>query len=224
MADETTTIATALTEPGTAQGGQAQPPAQPGNTASTAQDKTPALDLEKELQRIRSQAGREAAAARQAAEAAQREAAALRAQMREQRLSQMDAAERPAFERDEALQYAQHLQQQLVAAQDAAQRERDIAEIVSETGAPREVLDEAQNLHDAWRRAAKWQKENATTQTERRAAELAERRAANAVDLGGGKPNTPADRVAEDFDKAMRSGDAIAYARLLRESRRQRKD
>lgn len=223
MADETTTIATALTEPGTAQGGQAQPPAQGSSTPPESQGK-PAIDLERELQRIRSQAGREAAAARQAAEAAQREAAALRAQMREQRLSQMDAAERPVFERDEALQYAQQLQQQLVAAQDAAQRERDIAEIVSETGAPREVLDEAQNLHDAWRRAAKWQKENATTQTERRAAELAERRAANAVDLGGGKPNTPADRVAEDFDKAMRSGDAIAYARLLRESRRQRKD
>lgn len=210
MADEQPTIATA--QNGTAQGEQ-RPPATEKQQPQGAQTNT-ALDLEKELQKIRSQAGREAAEAKRAAEQARQEAAALRQQMRAIQTRDMDEVELPKFERDEARQYAASLEQQLQQMQQQIQRERDIAQIASKTGAPREIIESAEDYADAWSRAADWLRENATTAAERKQAERAEKQAANAVDVGGGKPHNEADWDTR-LSKARKSGSAVELARLL---------
>lgn len=210
MADESSTIATA--QNGTAQGDSQRPPAtetqQPQGSQNTA------IDLEKELQRIRSQAGREAAAARQAAEQARQEAAALRQQMRAIQTKDMDEMELSKFQRDEIQQYAASLERELAATRQQVQREKDIAAIISKTGAPREIIEAAEDYGDAWSKAADWLRENATTAAERKQAERAEKQAANAVDTGGGKPHNSADWNTR-FSEARKSGSALELARLL---------
>ena len=188
MADENARTATA-SETSTAQPGQAQPPAQPSNPASTTQDKTPALDMEKELQRIKSQMGREAAAARRAAEEAQARAAAAERQIREQRLSGMDELERAKYERDEAFQNAGYLQQQIQQQAQNAQRERDVAELMADYGAPRETFDDATDYADAVRKARAYEKAQREAQIEERVQKRLAKAEANAPDLGGGKPH-----------------------------------
>lgn len=210
MADENGILATA--QNGTAQGDSQRPPATEMQQPQGAQNT--ALDLEKELQRIRSQAGREAAEAKRAAQQAQADAAALRQQLRAIQTKDMDEMELSKFQRDETAEYARSLEMQLQQMQQQVQRERDIVTIISKTGAPREIIESAADYADAWSKAAEWLKENATTSAERKQAERAEKQAANAVDTGGGKPHNSADWNTR-FSEARKSGSALELARLL---------
>lgn len=219
MADETTTTATA-SDVSTAQGGQTQPPAQPGSQAQAPQaTNPPAVDIEKELQRIKSQMGREAAEARRAAQAAQDRAAAAERQIREQRLAGMDDLERSKFERDEAYAYARSVEQQAQVGQQNIQRERDIADLMAEYGAPREVFDEATDYTDAIKRARAYEKRNREKQIEETVTKRLQKAEANSVDLGGGAPSTPVTRQEEKYREAWRKKDAKSYVLEILSSR-----
>lgn len=211
MVDETTATGTASTDTSTAPNGQAQPPAPQGQT--------PAVDLEKELQKIRSAAGREAAAARAAAQQAAAEAAALRQQLRSIQVGGMDELEKAKFERDEAWQAAQALQAQLQTTQTLSQKERDIAELQQEYGVPRSELEEATDYADAVRRARAWEKAQRDALIEAEIAKRTRKAEANAVDIGGGKPHN-SDDFGEKLKEARKTGSAYELARLLTKARK----
>jgi len=206
MADETTTNATAL-ETGTAQGEQTQPPAGASNTPASPQT----ADLEKELQRVRSQMGREVAEAKRRAEAAERQAQAIAQRDREARLSQMDDVERAKFEGDEVKQYAQYLESQLRDAQNARERDAALTEISEEYGVPRDALNEATDYASAVKLARDYEKKNREKIIEEAVEKRTRKVEANAPDIGGGKPSTPASRQEETFREAARRKDGRAY-------------
>lgn len=213
MADENARAATA-SDMSTAQPGQAQPPAQGSSTPQAPQDKTPAVDLEKELQRIKSQMGREAAEARRRAEAAERQAAEATRQIREKRLSEMDELERARFERDEAFQSASYLQQQVQQQAQNAQRERDVTELMADYGAPREIFDDATDYADAVRKARAYEKAQRDAEIEERVQKRLAKAEANAPDLGGGKPHDH-DSFSAKLKEAKVEVSAVKLAKLL---------
>lgn len=219
MADESSTIATA-SQASTAQGAETtQPPGTETQQPQAAQGRTPAPDLEKELQKLRSQMGREVAEAKRRAEAAERQAQAIAQRDREQRLNGMDDLERAQFERQEAINYAESVRQQSLAAQQAAQRERDIAELCAEYGAPREIFDEATDYADAIKRARAYEKAQRAAQVEEEVEKRTRKVEANLPDLGGGKPSTAASRHDDELKAAWKQKDAKSYVLGILNSR-----
>jgi hypothetical protein len=198
---------TAELDPRTAPSTGNQPPNQaepaPASTART----NPAPDVEKELQRLRSEQGRIAAAARRAEEAANQ----LRQQNRTLQMRDMSDVERLQFERDEAYQYAQQTQAQLQEAEAARQREEarmaDLAEIAEEEGIPMSVLQDAQSPKEARRLAIQYIKSNLSSNREAEA----ERSEANRPYLGSGAPTTPTSRKEQRFEQHTRNRDSRAY-------------
>lgn len=194
---------TALTEQGTAPSTGNQPPNQAETAPASTARTNPAPDVEKELQRLRSEQGRIAAAARRAEEAANQ----LRQQNRTLQMRDMSDVERIAFERDEAISYAQSLEQQrAVEAQEQA-RQEDLRRIAEETGAPLDLLQDAESPQDAWTRAIKHLK--STTPAARQAEQ--ERSEANQVYLGSGAPSTPKSRQEQRFEQHAKDRNAHAY-------------
>lgn len=208
MADETTTIATA-SQASTAQGDSVSPPA--GASDKPASPQINPADLEKELQKVRSQMGREVAEARRQAEEARRQAQAIAQRDREQRLSGMDDLERAQFERNEAAQHIQHLQQQLVDAQNAREREQALNNLASEYGVPREVLEEATDYRDAELRARAYEKEQLEERINAKVEERIRKAEANAPDIGGGRPSTATSRYDDELREAWKRKDAHSY-------------
>lgn len=207
MALENEANGTAQIDPGTAQNAQNQPPNQaeaaPASTART----NPAPDVEKELQRLRSEQGRIAAQARRAEEAAQ----ALRAQNRTLQMRDMSDVERTAYERDEAITYARSIEAQLQETEAARQREEarleDLSEIAEEEGIPMSVLQDAQSPKEARRLAIQYIKSNLSSTQ----AADAERSAANRPYLGSGAPSTPTSRKEQRFEQHIKERNARAY-------------
>ena len=216
MADEQGTIATA--QNGTAQGDTTQPLATDTQQPQEAQQK-PALDLEKELQRNKSQMGREAAEAKRAAQAAHERAAAAERQIRDARLANMDDLERSKFERDEAFQYAESVRRQAAADAQNLQRERDIADLMQEYGAPREAFDDATDYADAVRKGRAYEKAQREAQIEEAVAKRLQKAEANAPDLGGGRPSTPSSRKNDRTNEFLREKDAKNYVLEILKSR-----
>jgi hypothetical protein len=207
MALENEATGYALTEQGTSQNAQNQPPNQaepaPASTART----NPAPDVEKELQRLRSEQGRIAAAARRAEEAANQ----LRQQNRTLQMRDMSDVERLAFERDEAMTYAQSVTAQLQETEAQRQREQarqeDLAAIAEEAGVPLDELQAAQSPQEARRIAFQYIK---STLSSTREAEQ-ERSEANRPYLGSGAPTTPTSRKEQRFEQHTRNRDSRAY-------------
>lgn len=217
MADEQTTIATA--QNGTAQGDSNNPPATGGNTPQVSQGKPPAIDLEKELQKVKSQMGREVAAARREAEAARQQAQAIAQRDREQRLNGMDDLERTQYLSQEKDQHIGYLQQQLTNERNERDKEQAIAKLTTKYGVPREVIESATDYADAQEKAEAWRDEHLE---ERIAAEVEKRTRkveANAPDLGGGTPSTASSRQDDDLRDAWKRKDAQSYVSGILKSR-----
>jgi hypothetical protein len=198
---------TAELDPRTAPSTGNQPPNQPEAAPAPQAQTKPALDVEKELQRLRSEQGRIAAAARRAEE----QAAALRAQNRTLQMRDMSDVERLQFERDEAYQYAQQTQAQLQEAEAARLREEarqaDLADIAEEAGVPLSELQAAQSPQEARRIAFQFIKSNASSNREAEA----ERSEANRPYLGSGAPTTPTSRKEQRYEQAAKERNAHAY-------------
>lgn len=126
---------------------------------------------------------------------AEREAAAL---------ADMDDVDRLKYERDKL---ARQLEEQQAAREAETMKAQVLRELNEQSGVPLDVLSEADNFYDAAKIAIDYLKRNG-----------AERREANRVDLGGGRANTPADRIETMAREAFSTGDATAYIRALREA------
>ncbi len=130
--------------------------------------------------------------------------AELEAKQEEAVLADMDDVDRLKYERDK---YARQLeeQQQVVAIEQ--QKRTILSELSAKSGVPVEVLGEADSAYDAALLAVDYLKRNGS-----------ERREASKVDLGGGRANTPADRIETAVREAFANRDPAAYIRLLREA------
>lgn len=90
---------------------------------------------------------------------------------------------------------------------EAVQRQKQtiLGELSAKSGVPIEVLSEADSAYDAALIAVDYLRRD-------------EKKEASRVDLGGGRANTPADRIEVAAREAFARGDAAAYVRLLREA------
>lgn len=130
--------------------------------------------------------------------------AELEAQREEAELADMDDVDRLKYERDKL---ARQLQERTQAEEIQQQKRTILSELSDKSGVPIEVLSEAESAYDAALLAVEYLKKGGS-----------ERREASKVDLGGGRANTPADRIETAAREAFARGDATAYIRLLREA------
>lgn len=112
------------------------------------------------------------------------EMAQMRAQLEALATKDMTAEERWQHEVAKREAENQQLRSALQATQAEQARVAALAEISSESGAPLDVLMEADNPDDAWRKALRWAKENLTKAQAREVEE--QERKANTVDIGRG--------------------------------------
>lgn len=130
--------------------------------------------------------------------------AELEAAQEEAVLADMDDVDRIRYERD---RLARQLEERTQAEQIEQQKRTILSELSDKSGVPIEVLYEADSAFDAALLAVDYLKRNGS-----------ERREASKVDLGGGRANTPADRMEVAAREAFQNRDAAAYIRLLREA------
>ena len=121
------------------------------------------------------------------------------------KLEGMDDLERLQYENT---QLKERVSQREQAEEVEASKRKVLTELQQRSDVPLDVLEQAESAYDAALLALDYLKRGKT-----------ERREANTVDLGGGRANTPADRVELAARQAFEQGDAAAYVRLLREAR-----
>lgn len=213
MAIENDANGTAQSELATAQNATVQPPDQSGATpgSTTRQANAGALDVEKELQRIRSETGRQLAQARREAEQARQAAEQIRLQNRALVMRDMSDVDRANFERDEAINFARQTNAEREAERQERERLADLQAIAKETGAPMEELLQAESYGQAWQMGVAHMRKQ--TPTARQAEE--DREEANAVYIGSGAPSTPATRREQKYDKMFNDRDINAYILAL---------
>ncbi|MBP8291152.1 MAG: hypothetical protein KAX65_00175 [Caldilineaceae bacterium] len=130
--------------------------------------------------------------------------AELEAAQEEATLADMDDVDRLKYERDK---FARQLEERTQAETIQQQKQQILSELSAKSGVPVEALAEAESAYDAALLAVDYLKRGG-----------AERREASKVDLGGGRANTPADRIETAAREAFANRDASAYIRLLREA------
>lgn len=202
---------TAQIDPATAPNSTDQTPNHTDASPVSAAQTTAQVNAEKELQRLRSQAGRELAEARRLAEQARLAAEQIRGENRQLRMRDMSDAERLQFERDEAIQFANSTNAELQAERqriaNAAQRAADMQQVSDETGIPVSELAEAESFDAAWKLGVAYMKNKSPAAQQ----EQAERAAANAPFVGGGRPNTPVTRKDKAIEDAFLARDAHSF-------------
>ena len=120
---------------------------------------------------------------------------------------QAEKYKRTAGEREQQLA---EMQQQIQYQQMLAQRQADIAALAQEFGVPADTLENARTYDEAryMAQARKLEQELEQVRQQQRAV-------TNRTDIGGGRANTPADRMDTEFDKAVKAKDPFAYVSLL---------
>lgn len=130
--------------------------------------------------------------------------AELEAAREEAALADMDDVDKLRYTNEKLSRQLQEREQ----AEAIQQQKRTIlSELSQRSGVPVEVLSEAESAYDAALLAVEYLKKGGS-----------ERREASKVDLGGGRANTPADRVEVAAREAFQNRDAAAYIRLIREA------
>lgn len=135
----------------------------------------------------------------------QRQLAELQAKEEARKLEGMDDLERLQYENE---QLKQRVAQREQAEEIESSKRKVLTDLQQRSGVPVDVLAEAESAYDAALLALEYVSKGKV-----------ERKEANQVDLGGGRANTPADRIELAAREAMQNGDAAAYVRLLREAR-----
>lgn len=141
------------------------------------------------------------------------------AQMEQFATANMDDFQKAQWEREkfkrvaaEREQQMASMQQQFEAAQMAAQRQADLTALSQEYGVDASEIAGARTYDEA-----KFMAQSRQLQKQIEELRQAQRAQTNRPDLGGGRANTPGDRLSADLDKALKNRDAVAYVRLLSE-------
>lgn len=130
-----------------------------------------------------------------------------RKELRDKQLSEMDDYERVKFELEEERQEKAYAYQRLQQVEAEAAKRQALNEVSQTMGVPMDALMEAEDLNDAWRRAAYYRQHQeqqraaeAAKEAQAKAQARAEKRERNTVDTGQGAPNT----AANEWDKRFR--------------------
>ncbi len=219
MADETGQLGTTQNN-GIAQGSQSQSATTADATpAQVSQEATRLAELEKELQRMKSQQGREAAEAKRQAQEAQRRAAEAERRAHEAAMSNMDDYQKALYrEQQKDVQIAQMAAE--LERRDLLQAKFErVSQTSQETGVPVDVLMGAETPEDMAILVGRYYKGNSNKQQQDEAKAAADKAAANKVDLGGGKPNSSTTRYEQALEDAMKAKNPVEYIRLLRQGK-----
>ncbi len=203
MADETTTTGTAQ-DTGTAPNGSQSPDSQAAPQAT---------DLEKEIQRLRSEQGRQMAELRRQTAFAQQQAQLAEQRAEQAQLAGMDDFQKLQFRAEKAERDAMTLRQQMETQMLAQQRFERISALSIKTGVPLEHLNQAETPDDLAVLVAEWKERQIDEQVKARTDKANERAKANKVDLGGGKPHESDSSDEAKFKKAK--GNPLELAKLL---------
>ncbi len=203
MADETTTTGTAQ-DTGTAPNGSQSPDSQAAPQAT---------DLEKEIQRLRSEQGRQMAELKRQAAFAQQQAQQAELRAQQAAMANMDDFQKAQYRAEMAERENMTLRQQIESNMLAQQRFERISALSIKTGVPLEHLNQAETPDDLALLVAEWKEKQIDEQVKARTDKAAERAKANKVDLGGGKPHESDSSDEAKFKKAK--GNPLELAKLL---------
>ncbi len=203
MADETTTTGTA-SETSTALNGSQSPDSQAAPQAT---------DLEKEIQRLRSEQGRQMAELKRQAAFAQQQAQQAELRAQQAAMANMDDFQKAQYRAEMAEREVMTLRQQIESNMLAQQRFERISALSIKTGVPLEHLNQAETPDDLALLVADWKEKQIDEQVKARTDKAAERAKANRVDLGGGKPHESDASDEAKFKKAK--GNPLELAKLL---------
>lgn len=203
MADETTTTGTA-SETSTALNGSQSPDSQAAPQAT---------DLEKEIQRLRSEQGRQMAELKRQAAFAQQQAQQAELRAQQAAMANMDDFQKAQYRAEMAERENMTLRQQIESNMLAQQRFERISALSIKTGVPLEHLNQAETPDDLAVLVADWKEKQIDEQVKARTDKAAERAKANKVDLGGGKPHESDSSDEAKFKKAK--GNPLELAKLL---------
>ena len=156
---------------------------------------------------------------RHQAQLAQAQAAEQAARQRQ--LATLDPEERTAYELEEARREAAYYREQAQQVQVLEANRNALQGIADNTKVPVDALMEAESPDHAWSIAWEYNEkkaQEATKETEEAKRAREQKRAANKVDLGGGKAPATSD-LDKELAQAFKDGDVPRYMRLLRESR-----
>ena len=192
MADETTTTGTA-SETSTAPNGSQSPDSQAAPQAT---------DLEKEIQRLRSEQGRQMAELKRQAAFAQQQAQQAELRAQQAAMANMDDFQKAQYRAEMAERENMTLRQQIESNMLAQQRVERISALSIKTGVPLEHLNQAETPDDLAVLVADWKEKQIDEQVKARTDKAAERAKANRVDLGGGKPHESDSSDEAKFKKA----------------------
>jgi hypothetical protein len=116
-------------------------------------------------------------------------------ELRNRQMSEMDDYQRLEFELNETRQREAMAYQRLQEVEVQTAKQRALSEVSQTMGVPTDILMEAQDINEAWRMAAQYQRQSEQRRAEQAAAAAAQKAAArqdkqqrNAVDTGGGRP------------------------------------
>lgn len=198
---------------GTSHEGEAESTDKPRNAR---QPKKVNLDELDEFRAWKSKSDQRVAQAERAAAQAAQRAQELERQFHEARMGSMDDADRIAYERDMLKRQIAEIEQQRAYDFQLFQWNQSLKEISEETGIDIEQLEEAKDIHDAWRMGRKFEKsQGGKTRKTSRYDELDEdeeedeprRPVDNRVALGDGKPQGKAGRIQVEYNKALEQYD-----------------
>lgn len=179
-------------------------------TAKSKYDKQ-ISETQKELKRIQAERQQDLAYRQQ-----------LEAQLEQFQTQGMDDTQRRDFEiqkRDRQIQALQSMMQQQQMSAVKQQALLNIQEQAREIGveASLDELISYENADDAWRHLLQKAVQGATAKQQA----VAQKRVANAVDLGGGAAETPVSNLQEKYNKALKAFDANAMLKVLDQAARE---
>lgn len=158
--------------------------------------------------------------------------AAERQKRTELEMRGMDDFEKLQYQNQQLQEQIQSYQAMVQEAQMMQQKQQALMDISTATGAPLEVLAEASDPDDAWRRAVQHMRTQMTQPAQPQAPAPSPQPQGNPwaqntptpqqmqnwqPDLGGGQANTASTRLEQELAEAQRKGDPYAYVRALRQ-------
>ncbi|HNT78803.1 MAG TPA: hypothetical protein PKH77_27680 [Anaerolineae bacterium] len=199
--------------------GQSQPTNVPASAQPQQTQESKPVNLQEfeEFRKYQSAKDREI---RQLRDQSQQQIAAMQAQLEALQTRDMPDEQRAHYEVQKRDRYIQQLQQEMQAVRAEQARVAALSEISRETGAPLDVLMDADNPDDAWRKGFRWAKGNLTQAQQRQVAEAAEEHRANTVDIGRGRVHSTSDDLKAEYREALENNDGAAlYAIRIRATR-----
>lgn len=178
-----------------------------GEATSTAKVEStgqPEVIKQEDFRKWQSNADRRIAQAERLAQENAMRAQQFEQAFHQQQLQGLDANGKVAYENQLLQRQLQELQRQRDLDAYAMQRQRDLDDIVRKTGVPLDMIENANNVHEAWQIGYDYREKNGTGQRQVSRQEEILAKTDNTVDIGGGKAQGKVAVIQEKYDAARR--------------------